>query len=409
MSDNDKDDKKRDRALQRRVRERQEKTGESYQAAWRQLTDSDAPNSAAPPPDTEIDSNEDGADAQILADNNEQLTRINAQMFDETIRGLDSQNQNLHEQIMTLTKELEEARSEKREVADHDGLIIPLQLPRVPPHQPTRVTARAAKGAVDIKAIYISGAGTPGGTADWVVNDIEIDGRSQLAHKDLPGALFGGKGIAGPTARHATTKLLLEGFDPLERDRELVLVVTYVGPNPKGMSFFASAVGQKPRQRPTIVPIASKSPLLPAAKATTITAHVRNAPFQMERLEIDDEGTAGGSADWIVQDLRINGRSQFVHPGNIPGDLFSTTAIDTFVKLEACEAGSAIEVDVIYIGLNERGAIFAARFEGTVLRDDYSVVPPDLHVIVETIGQGPADTVVATCNWRAPASDNCTR
>ena len=33
------EDKKRDRALQRRVRERQEKTGESYQAAWRQLTD----------------------------------------------------------------------------------------------------------------------------------------------------------------------------------------------------------------------------------------------------------------------------------------------------------------------------------------------------------------------------------
>ena len=33
------DEKKRDRALQRRVRERQKKTGESYQTAWRQLTD----------------------------------------------------------------------------------------------------------------------------------------------------------------------------------------------------------------------------------------------------------------------------------------------------------------------------------------------------------------------------------
>jgi len=35
------DDKKRDRALQRRVRDRQEKTGESYQAAWRHLSSSD--------------------------------------------------------------------------------------------------------------------------------------------------------------------------------------------------------------------------------------------------------------------------------------------------------------------------------------------------------------------------------
>ena len=33
------DEKKRDRALQRRVRERQEKTGESYQAALQQLTE----------------------------------------------------------------------------------------------------------------------------------------------------------------------------------------------------------------------------------------------------------------------------------------------------------------------------------------------------------------------------------
>jgi hypothetical protein len=39
MSD---EEKKRDRALQRRVRERQAKTGESYQAAWRQLTGTEA-------------------------------------------------------------------------------------------------------------------------------------------------------------------------------------------------------------------------------------------------------------------------------------------------------------------------------------------------------------------------------
>jgi hypothetical protein len=41
------DDKKRDRALQRRVRERQNKTGESYQAAWRQMTDDEAPDGAS--------------------------------------------------------------------------------------------------------------------------------------------------------------------------------------------------------------------------------------------------------------------------------------------------------------------------------------------------------------------------
>ena len=42
------DDNKRDRALQRRVRERQAKTGESYQAAWRHLTASETPPSSNP-------------------------------------------------------------------------------------------------------------------------------------------------------------------------------------------------------------------------------------------------------------------------------------------------------------------------------------------------------------------------
>jgi len=57
---------------------------------------------------------------------------------------------------------------------------------------------------------------------------------------------------------------------------------------------------------------------------------------------------------------------------------------------------------VSYIGLNERGVRFAARLEGTVVRDDYSVAPTDLHVIVETSGQGPGDVVIASCNWRSP-------
>jgi hypothetical protein len=268
----------------------------------------------------------------------------------------------------------------------------------------------ATKGAADINQIHVSGAGTPGGASDWIVNDIEIDGRSQLKHKDLSGVLFGHRGVATDEAStsRATTSMSLEGFDPVERDHELALVVTYVGPNSQGSPFFAAAIGKKPPQRPTTVPIASKTPL-PLLAKTTISARVQNAPFQVEHLKIDDGNTAGGAADWIVNDLRVNGRSQFVLSGDVPGDLFSTKAIDTFIKLEACEAGSAIELDMIYIGLNEDGAIFTAQLEGTVMRDDYRVPPPDLHVHVETSGQGPGDGVIARCNWRSPASDNSTR
>ncbi len=332
------DDKKRDRALQRRVRERQAKTGESYQAAWRQLTNSDPPTPVSQP-------------------------------------------------------------AEENEIVFTSGrLLIPLHLPLVPPNQPTRVTGRPTH-AVDVERLYITGAGTFGGAADWIVNDVEINGRSQLAHKDLPGSLFGGGGkvTAG-----------FNGFDPVEREQALTLVVTYIGQNPEGCPLYASAVGIKPAQRPTLVPIASSGPLLPLMK-TTIRVRLQNETLQIDRVAIQHGDTYGGAADWIVNDIRIGSTSQFVQSGDIPGDMFATNAIDTFVKIEACNPDIPFEIDVTYIGLNERGEIFDARLEGTVLRNDYSVAPPDLHAVVETVGKVPGIQVVGTCNWRAPASDNRTR
>lgn len=327
------DKEKRDRALQRRVHVRQAKTGEGYQAAWRQLTDSDAPTSN----DTDDDADEDLFSAARM--------------------------------------------------------VIPLHLPRVAPRQPTRVVGRATNGAVYVERLHISGAATPGGAADWIVNDVEIDGRSQLTSKDLPGALFGAGGVTAS----------FNGFDPVERDHELVVVVTYVGPNPEGVPFYGAIVGVKPAQRPTIVPIAPKEPL-PLLAPTTILARMQNAAFQIQRIEIVDS-----AADWIVHDIKIAGKSQFIQSGDMPGDMFSTNAIDSFIKIEPCEPSVAFEIVVTYIGLNEPGAIFTARLEGTVLRNDYSVPPPDLHVFVETEGQGPGETVIARCNWRAPATDNRTR
>ena len=385
------DDKKRDRALQRRVRERQAKTGESYQAAWRQLTGTEAPAEEPLPEPAE----EGVAPRRLLRP-------------DQLVNAVD--------QLKKLIRAREESPSRASRA------VLPLHHPHVPPHQPTRAVVRAKEGAVDIDRIIISGAGTEGGARDWVVNDIEVDGRSQLAVKNLSGALFGSHGVAAN--RKAATTLSIAGFDPVEYDCELAIVVTYVGPNPDGVPFFASAIGSPSPQRGTIVPISSGGRVLPvplmsyyptvvadkvvlpadngALPATTITARVQNAPFQMERLEIADDGTAGGAADWIIEDLRINGRTQFRQPGAIPGDMFSTAAIDTFIAFEACEAGGTIEIDVRYIGLNAGGALFAAHLEGTVVRDDYSVAPPDLHVIVETTGQGPGDVVIGRCNWRSP-------
>lgn len=61
-----------------------------------------------------------GRDQQVIANHAGQLMRINAQMFEGTIRVLGQQNMNLHEQVSSLTaenallrRELEDARSNK--------------------------------------------------------------------------------------------------------------------------------------------------------------------------------------------------------------------------------------------------------------------------------------------------------
>ena len=209
-----------------------------------------------------------------------------------------------------------------------------------------------------LEHLFISSAGTSGGGLDWVINDVEVDGVSQLAVKDLSGALFSTKGIA-VRSRRATSRLSFYGLDVIERESEVAVTVTYVGSNPLGEPFFASIIGDTPPQRPTVLPIATKNALLPTV-ATTITA-VLDRPLQIDMLEIEGAGTAGGAADWIVNDIRIDGTSQFKMSGAVPGDMFASNAIDSFVKFQP---GTQIELLVTYIGFDEGGCRFAARVLG---------------------------------------------
>jgi hypothetical protein len=289
---------------------------------------------------------------------------------------------------------------------DKPRLILPLTpdaanahrvgppISRIPPNQKTRLVVRPIHGAFAIKNLFISNAGTLGGSADWVVNEIEIDGHPQQVPKDISGTLFGSRSLA---------RVSFEGLAVIERDHELALTVTYVGKNPEGLPFFASVMGSRPDQNPTKVPIRTPDPLQVSRQAT-IRVSEPSMTFRIERFIIEDANTEGGAADWIVNDLRIGNRSQFVQSGGIPGDLFATTAIDTFVKFDAWLLGMMIEIDVTYIGLNKEGAAFCGRFEGTVVRDDEDTPPPDLRVLVETLGQGPAAAVIATCDFRPSAT-----
>ena len=113
-----------------------------------------------------------------------------------------------------------------------------------------------------------------------------------------------------------------------------------------------------------ILPMSTGVPILPTQSAQ-ITGRPQTLVFKIGRFLISNAGTAGGAADWIVNDIKVGNRSQFVQSGDVPGDLFATNAIDTFVRFEAAQTAMDVVVVVTYIGLNESGAPFFGAMVGT--------------------------------------------
>jgi hypothetical protein len=276
--------------------------------------------------------------------------------------------------------------------------VLPLSSHQNPilPHVPTRIVGRPKLGALMLERLLISATGTSGRENDWIINDIEVDGVSQLKVKNLPGALFSTRGLAAD-GKHALSCLYFRGLDVIERESEAAVTVTYIGSNPHGAILFASIVGDTPPQRPTVLPITTTDALLPTIP-TTITA-ILDQPLEINMLEIEDTDTDNGAADWVVNDIRIDGASQFMQSSDVPGDMFATDTIDSFIKFHP---GTRIELIVTYIGPNESGCCFTGRFLGTVVRDDLQQPPPDVRAVIQTSGMLLAEEVIAHCDWRAP-------
>ena len=113
-----------------------------------------------------------------------------------------------------------------------------------------------------------------------------------------------------------------------------------------------------------VLPMSTGVPILPTQSAQ-ITGRPQTIVFAINRFLISNAGTAGGAADWIVNDIKIGNRSQFVQSGDVPGDLFAVNAIDTFVRFDTAQTAMDVVVVVTYIGLNECGAPFFGAMVGT--------------------------------------------
>jgi hypothetical protein len=113
-----------------------------------------------------------------------------------------------------------------------------------------------------------------------------------------------------------------------------------------------------------VLPMSTGVAILPTQSAQ-ITARPQRVAFRPERVFISAAGTAGGAADWVVNDIKIGNRSQFSQSGDVPGDMFATNAIDGFVSFETAQTAMDVVMVVTYIGLNESGVPFFASIVGT--------------------------------------------
>lgn len=113
-----------------------------------------------------------------------------------------------------------------------------------------------------------------------------------------------------------------------------------------------------------ILPLSSGIPVKPG-EARKISGRMQiGEGFLPNRLTISNAGTAGGAADWIVNDIRINDASQFCQAGDVPGDLFKPDAISSSVRFDVVKGGADVDLIVTYIGKNEVGCPFFGALSG---------------------------------------------
>lgn len=377
------DSKKRDRALQRLVRARQAKTGESYQAALQQLTEDHAlpqerlyrrvPSSlsagvkvlpgelvhitAAPQldsfwPDRLLIKNADRWDLRQLTVENglaangdghsliEETGSRSAVFSPDTWHPLISHKVRCGQTIAvtaTYTGPQEQGECFEATLFGWEG-----RSPAKAPAQHAtpvseRVTARATSKivrpnetiklplTVTVPALFVDQL-TIANAKDWTINDILVRGKSILVQSgDLPGEMFSG-----------SAPVILE---PLAADDCVEVVATYTRRAPVDITTSRLMVELAGTTKPLPIPNApshflpmSSGVPVPPAQSVQITSRPQ-CDFLPERLVISN------SDDWTVNDLIIGIRCQVAARGDLPGQTFASRSVGSHMILDPVHMG----------------------------------------------------------------------
>lgn len=374
------DDKKRDRAMQRLVRERQEKTGESYQAAWQQLAEQKEPGlqqavSAAPPhvkrlplpfgtgkkvlpgqlaqftarpqlssfwPDRLLVKNADRWEIHRLSMGfgkspwssliEDEDRRRCASVFSlDTWQPLLQREVPLGETIsmaVTYTGPNEQGEIFEAVLFGWDGEPPAKVAVHGEPDPSARISERAESKSVranEMAVLPITIASpalfvdcfTIADAKDWVVHDIRTHGKSIFVQGgDLPGEMFTG---AAPVI-----------LKPLAAKDRVEIAATYVGKNAAAcLKVELSGMSNPSKVKRGVscfLPLSTDVLIVP-----TQSAQIKGSPardFILERLVITDADA------WIINDIKVGNRCQTAQSGDIPGQAFSIQAVGCAMALD---------------------------------------------------------------------------
>ena len=96
-----------------------------------------------------------------------------------------------------------------------------------------------------------------------------------------------------------------------------------------------------------------------------ITSRPQRVGFRPERLFVSNFSLDGlGATAWTINDITIGNVSQLAQAGNLPGDMFANTAIDSFVTFKTAQTAMDVVLITTYNGTTEGGIPFTGAIIG---------------------------------------------